>query len=61
MKPKKQERTPCDDFFRMRLEEMLNHRHELYRLAGEIEWSAVDKSDLVICIQRKVGQAYRSD
>lgn len=43
MKPKKQERTPCDDFFRMRLEEMLDHRHELYGLAGEIEWSAVEE------------------
>ncbi len=43
MKPKKQERTPCDDFFSQRLEEMLNHRHELYRLAGKIEWSAVEE------------------
>ena len=43
MKPKKQERTLCDDFFRLRLEEMLNHRHELYRLAGEIDWPTVEE------------------
>lgn len=43
MKPKKQERTPCDDLFSQRLEEILNHRHELYRLAGKIEWPAVEE------------------
>ena len=43
MKPKKQERTLCEDFFRLRLEEMLNHRHELYRLAGEIDWPTVEE------------------
>ncbi|SDY93407.1 transposase, partial [Nitrosomonas sp. Nm33] len=43
MKPKKQEPTPCDDLFRMRLEQMLDQRHELYRLAGKIDWSVVEE------------------
>ncbi len=43
MKPKKQAHTPCDDLFRMRLEQILHQRHELYRLAGKIDWSAVEE------------------
>lgn len=42
MKPKKQERSGCDDLFRMRLEQMLDQRHALYRLAGTIDWTAVE-------------------
>ena len=41
MKPKKQVHSACDDLFRMRLEQMLGQRHELYRLAGKIDWSVV--------------------
>lgn len=43
MKPKKQERSGCDDFFRMRLEQILDQRHALYRLAGKIDWAAVEE------------------
>ena len=43
MKPKKQERSHGDDLFRLRLEHMLDQRHPLYRLAGKIEWSAVEE------------------
>jgi IS5 family transposase len=42
MRPKKQERSGCDDLFRMRLEQMLDQRHALYRLAGMIDWAAVE-------------------
>ena len=42
MKPKKQERSGCDDLFRMRLEQLLDQRHALYRLAGTIDWAAVE-------------------
>jgi IS5 family transposase len=37
MKPKKQERSASDDLFRMRLEQMLDQRNALYRLAGKID------------------------
>ena len=32
------------DLFRERLDNMLNQRHALYRLAGLIEWSVFDKA-----------------
>ena len=40
MKPKQQESSPCEDLFRLRLEQMLDQRHALYRLAGKIDWEA---------------------
>ena len=43
MKPKKQERSGCDDLFRMRLEQILDQRHAPYRLAGKIDWAAVEE------------------
>ena len=43
MKPKKQEKSRCDDLFRMRLEQMLDQRHGLYRLSGKIDWSMVEE------------------
>jgi IS5 family transposase len=43
MKPKKQERSGCDDLFRMRLEQILDQRHALYRLSGKIDWVAVEE------------------
>ena len=43
MKPKKQESSACDDLFRMRLEQILDQRHVLYRLAGKIDWNAVEE------------------
>lgn len=43
MKPKKQDRKPIDDIFRLRLEQMLDQRHALYRLAGKIGWSLVEE------------------
>lgn len=43
MKPKKLERSASDDMFRMRLEQMLDQRHALYRLAGKINWQGVEE------------------
>ncbi len=43
MKPKKQERSGCDDLFRMRLEQILDQRHALYRVSGKIDWAAVEE------------------
>ena len=42
MKPKKQESSACEDLFRLRLEQMLDQRHALYRLAGKINWKAAE-------------------
>ena len=42
MKPKQQESSLCDDLFRLRLEQLLDQRHVLYRLAGKIDWNAVE-------------------
>jgi IS5 family transposase len=42
MKPKKQGSNPCEDLFRMRLEQMLDQRHALYRLAGKIDWASAE-------------------
>jgi len=42
MIPDKPQESPSTDLFRNRLDNMLNHRHELYRLAGLIDWSMFD-------------------
>jgi len=42
MTPEKPETHPSPDLFRNRLDNMLNHRHELYRLADLIDWSTFD-------------------
>lgn len=43
MKPKKPESTPQEDIFRMKLEQLLNQRHELYRLARQVDWSSFEE------------------
>ena len=43
MKPKKPEKTPQDDLFRMRLDNLLDQRHELYRLASKLDWKAAEE------------------
>ena len=43
MKPKQQERSVNDDLFRQRLEQMLDQRNALYRLAGKIDWALVEE------------------
>lgn len=43
MKPRSQESTPQEDLFRLRLENMINPRHELVRLAALIDWSVFER------------------
>ncbi len=42
MSPEKPHACPSSDLFRNRLDNMLNHRHELYRLADLIDWPMFD-------------------
>lgn len=44
MRPKEPDPSPASDLFRNRLENMLDQRHELYRLADLIDWSAFDSA-----------------
>ena len=44
MRPKKQQRSPSDDLFRHRLDNIVDHRHALYRLAGLIDWDGLDRA-----------------
>ncbi len=43
MQPKKQQVVPQLEMFRNRLENILNRRHELYRLSGIIEWEMFEQ------------------
>ena len=42
MTPEKPQKSPSQELFRNRLDNMLNQRHELYRLADLIDWSTFD-------------------
>lgn len=42
MRPGKQEWTGGLDLFRARLDQIINMRHELVRLAGTIDWDWID-------------------
>ena len=42
MRPKQQKPIAQDDLFRSRLEQIINMRHELVRLADEIDWQWID-------------------
>jgi len=42
MRPKQSDSSPATDLFRNRLENLLDQRHELYRLADLIEWDEFD-------------------
>ena len=43
MKPKRQESVPQEDLFRMRLENLIDPRHELVRLARLIDWPVFER------------------
>lgn len=43
MRPKKSETTGEDDLFRVRLDQIINPKHELVELAGRIEWAWIDR------------------
>src|SRR5665647_904229 len=42
MRPKKPETTRSDDLFRARLDQIINLKHELAQLAGQIDWDFID-------------------
>jgi IS5 family transposase len=42
MKPRKSGSIPQADMFRLSLDQMLNQRHALYKLAGQIDWNAAE-------------------
>ena len=42
MRPKKTETNGSGDLFRARLDQIIDMRHELVRLAGEIDWAWID-------------------
>src|SRR5271167_10612 len=42
MRPKKPETTGSDDLFRARLDQIINLKHELAQLAGQIDWDFID-------------------
>ena len=43
MRPKKPETTGEGDLFRARLEQIIDLKHELVQLAGEIDWDWIDR------------------
>ena len=42
MRPKKHKTTGSNDLFRARLDQIINLKHELVRLAGKIDWDWID-------------------
>ena len=42
MRPKKPETTTSGDLFRARLDQIINLKHELAQLAGQIDWGWID-------------------
>src|SRR6202040_3505215 len=42
MRPKKPETTTSGDLFRARLDQIINLKHELAQLAGQIDWDFID-------------------
>ena len=43
MRPKKTQKSGSDDLFRSRLDQIINMRHELVRLADELDWEWIDE------------------
>ena len=42
MRPRKPEKSATDDLFRSRLDQIIDKKHELVRLADEIDWDWLD-------------------
>jgi IS5 family transposase len=42
MRPKKHKTTGSNDLFRARLDQIINMKHELVRLAGKVDWDWID-------------------
>jgi hypothetical protein len=45
MRPKKPETTGSGDLFRARLDQIINLKHELAQLAGQIDWDFISQFD----------------
>ena len=43
MRPREKKRDGQDSLFRDRLENILNQKHELFRLAGIIDWASLEQ------------------
>jgi len=43
MRPKQRETSKSDDLFRARLDQIINPKHELVRLAADIDWAWIDE------------------
>ena len=43
MRPKKHASTGASDLFRARLDQIINVKHELVRLAGKVDWDWLDR------------------
>ena len=43
MRPKRQKPTGSGDLFKARLDQIINMKHELVRLAEEIDWDWIDE------------------
>ena len=52
MRPGSQERTGEQDLFRARLDQIINMRHELVRLAQTIDWAWID-GELAECFSEQ--------
>ena len=44
MRPRKPEKSGTDDLFRSRLDQIIDMRHELVRLADTIDWDWLDEA-----------------
>ena len=42
MRPKKHKTTTSGDLFRARLDQIINLKHELAQLAGQVDWDFID-------------------
>jgi hypothetical protein len=59
MRPKKPERTGEGDLFRVRLDQILNLKHEPVKLAGKIDWDWIDREIAALAPMAQVGALMR--
>lgn len=61
MKPRKPESSRHDDFFRTKLEQLINQRHELCRLAQVIDWPSCEQRFGASQFVDEAGERYGQD
>ncbi len=60
MRPKRSsKRQSVGDLFRARLTQILDHEHELYRLAGAIGWEVFEEAFGPLYVENKGGPGCR--